>query len=408
MPEIMKKLSCLVLLAAFCTVVFAVSAQAQNGEGEEEETPVQAIAAESPVPQPPGRVQGPEGEIREISLRHVWTKETLTTVYKVNGELQPEALAKINHLLRDYRCERTIDIDVKLIDLMWELNKELGRSGPIGVVSAYRSEGYNASLLRAGRVVDPHSQHMFGRAVDIVFPGVSLQVLRDAAATRGIGGVGHYPFSGPPFVHLDTGPVRRWEEMHPAQRRSLRLPMRARRRLQLNCDLKMADVLKAVSETEVMAALPEGAASVLTPKLPVSEEEASASAAIDLGAPTSALSGTAIAQKLVITAIENTACKAGSKEGGNALCPKAPRRAAAGRATIDKTSESSLRRLIGGAKASKNCRGAACNVKRRTKQKVATRTALQRRQRVKTEKAVKTRAVVRNLAAKRSKKKSRR
>ncbi|MBC8049633.1 MAG: DUF882 domain-containing protein, partial [Chitinophagales bacterium] len=351
--------------------------------------------------------QGPEGEIREISLRHVWTKETLTAVYKVDGEFQPEALAKINYLLRDYRCERTIDVDLKLIDLMWELNNELGRTGPIGVVSAYRSEGYNASLLRAGRVVDPHSQHMFGRAVDVVFPGVSLQALRDAAARRGIGGVGHYPFSGPPFVHLDTGPVRRWEEMHPAQRRSLRLPMRARRRLQLNCDLKMADVLQSISETEAIAALPEGAASVLTPKLPGNDVDTS-NATADIPLPT--LSNSDIAQRLALAAVEKSACKPGSNQTGLALCAKAPRRVAAGRATIDKTSESSLRRLIGGAKAIKGCRSAACSSTRKAEQKskVAARTALRRRQRVRIEKKGKIRAVVRKLSAKRSRQKSRR
>ncbi|MBC8049407.1 MAG: DUF882 domain-containing protein, partial [Chitinophagales bacterium] len=101
MPEIMKKLFRLGLLAAFCVGMPGLFAYAENGEGEQERTVVNALEPETPVPQPPGPTQGPEGEIREISLRHVWTKETLTAVYKVDGEFQPEALAKINYLLRD-------------------------------------------------------------------------------------------------------------------------------------------------------------------------------------------------------------------------------------------------------------------------------------------------------------------
>lgn len=404
------------LLAAMWAIVLPVQsisyAQAVDGQAgtaaEGLATVVRNVTPGADTPQPPAPEQ-PYGEMREISLRHVWTKETLAVVYKIDGQYQPEALTQINHLLRDYRCNLTIEIDVKLIDLLWELNHELGRSAPIGIVSAYRSEGYNASLLRAGRVVDPHSQHMFGRAVDVVFPGVALTALKEAAARREIGGVGHYPFSGPPFVHLDTGPVRRWEEMHPAQRRLLRLPMRSRRRLQLNCDLKMADVLKSVPESEAIAALPEGASAILTPRLPDSEENAQSSAAAGLARPS--LSGSAIAQRLALTETENAVCKSGSQPGfTKSFCQKAPRRAAVSTAP-DKTSEFFLRQLVRAANAKEACRQGDCQqaVRRlKTKKKASIRAALKRRARVKTEKTKKTRAVIRKIAGKRAAKRSRR
>jgi uncharacterized protein YcbK (DUF882 family) len=45
-------------------------------------------------------------------------------------------------------------------------------------------------------------------AADVRLPGVPLATLRDAALDLARGGVGYYPGNG--FLHLDTGPVRRW------------------------------------------------------------------------------------------------------------------------------------------------------------------------------------------------------
>ena len=49
---------------------------------------------------------------------------------------------------------------------------------------------------------------MQGRAIDVRLADVRTSVLRDAALEAGRGGVGFYP--GQDFVHVDTGPVRRW------------------------------------------------------------------------------------------------------------------------------------------------------------------------------------------------------
>ncbi len=407
MPDTLGKLIVAALLTALVGTATSHAQSAEEPSPRVEEgaaTAMRNLAPTDSHAQPPAPEQ-PYGDRRELSLRHVWTKETLSVVYKIDGEYQPEALAQINYLMRDYRCNQTIEIDVKLIDLLWELNRELGRSGPIGIVSAYRSEGYNASLLRAGRVVDPHSQHMFGRAIDVVFPGVALTALQEAAARREIGGVGHYPFSGPPFVHLDTGPVRRWEEMHPAERRLLRLPMRSRRRLQLNCDLKMADVLKSVSESEAIAALPEGASSVLTPRLP---ETASGEA--DDGNLVVPLSGAAIAQRLALAEAEMAACKPGSDPAVASLCSKAPRRAVEV-ATPDKTSETALRRLVSAVNAKAACKQGACRQpapRARVKRKPSIRAALKRKAKIRAAKTKKKRAVVRKAITKRAKRRPRR
>ncbi len=209
------------------------------------------------VPNPPQVAEALPRE-REIWLRHHWTGETLKVVYRIGDAYQPQALAAINWLLRDYRCNQVVSIDPKLIDLLYELAQELRPRGPVRVISGYRSEGYNASLLRAGRTVDPDSQHTLGHAVDVIFPGVKPDRVRAAAEARGLGGVGFYPFSGPIFVHVDTGPVRHWAERDPKLRRALGVARR-RTRLALDCALTTEKVLEEIPAEQAYAALPPGA-----------------------------------------------------------------------------------------------------------------------------------------------------
>src|SRR5260370_34688329 len=54
------------------------------------------------------------------------------------------------------------------------------------------------------------SQHTLGKAMDFYIPGVPLEQLRAVGLYLQRGGVGFYPTSGSPFVHLDTGSVRHW------------------------------------------------------------------------------------------------------------------------------------------------------------------------------------------------------
>lgn len=204
-------------------------------------------------------------ETRLLRLRHRWTGELLEVVYKIGDVYQPDAMAEINHFMRDWRCNKTIAMDPKLIDQLYALQQAIGGKRTIRLISAYRSEGYNASLLRAGRTVDPNSQHMSGRAVDVYVPGVPLDRLSKAAEAELDGGIGLYPFSGPRFVHIDTGPKRRWAEMDPGERRKLGLSKRPRTKLVLDCELTMAEVLREIPVDEVIAALPAGA-SIRSPR----------------------------------------------------------------------------------------------------------------------------------------------
>ena len=158
-----------------------------------------------------------DGETRTISFHHIHTNEDLTVTYKVNGRYDEEALKKINLALRDWREAEPIKMDPHLIDLLWEVHHETGSHEPIWVVCGYRSPKTNSMLRGRSRGVAQHSQHMLGKAVDFFIPGVKIEELRAAGLRAQRGGVGYYPTSGSPFVHLDTGNVRHWPRMPEAQ-----------------------------------------------------------------------------------------------------------------------------------------------------------------------------------------------
>jgi uncharacterized protein YcbK (DUF882 family) len=151
-----------------------------------------------------------EGDTRTITLHHVHTEEDLTVTYKVNGRYDENALAQIDHELRDWRRDETIHMDPHLIDLVWEVHRDVGATEPIWVVCGYRSPETNSMLRQRSSGVAKFSQHMLGKAMDFYIPGVPLEQMRAVGLYLQRGGVGFYPSSGSPFVHLDTGSVRHW------------------------------------------------------------------------------------------------------------------------------------------------------------------------------------------------------
>jgi uncharacterized protein YcbK (DUF882 family) len=158
-----------------------------------------------------------EGETRTISLHHIHTNEDLTVTYKINGRYDEKALGKIDQLLRDWRADKPIRMDPHLIDLLWEVHREVGAKEPIWIVCGYRSPSTNSALRKRSSGVAKFSQHMQGKAIDFYIPGVPLDQLRAAGLRAQRGGVGYYPSSGAPFVHLDVAGVRHWPRMPEAQ-----------------------------------------------------------------------------------------------------------------------------------------------------------------------------------------------
>ena len=154
-----------------------------------------------------------EGDTRTITLHHVHTGEDITITYKRDGRYDEAALKKLDWFLRDWRRGEATAMDPRLIDLVWEVQRETGSNAPIEVVCGYRSPQTNAMLRRRSEGVARLSQHMLGRAMDFYIPGISLEKVREIGLRLARGGVGFYPESGSPFVHMDVGGIRMWPRM---------------------------------------------------------------------------------------------------------------------------------------------------------------------------------------------------
>jgi uncharacterized protein YcbK (DUF882 family) len=151
------------------------------------------------------------GKVYSLHLYHLHTGESLDVVYRIGDTYIPEAIAQLNHFLRDHRTDDASHYDVKEFDLLHSIMARLGKpNGIIDVVCGYRTPWSNAFLRHgsAASGVAEHSQHIEAKAIDIRVPGVQTAKLRDTAESFEAGGVGYYPVSQ--FVHVDVGPVRTW------------------------------------------------------------------------------------------------------------------------------------------------------------------------------------------------------
>jgi uncharacterized protein YcbK (DUF882 family) len=154
-------------------------------------------------------------ETRTLSFHHTHSGEDLTVTFKRDGRYDEEALKQLNHFLRDWRTQEQTTMDRHLFDIIWEAYRDVDGKKPIQIISAYRSPETNAMLRRrsAHTGVARFSQHMLGHAMDFYIPDVPLEQIRFAGLRLQRGGVGFYPTSGSPFVHLDTGGIRHWPRM---------------------------------------------------------------------------------------------------------------------------------------------------------------------------------------------------
>ncbi len=148
------------------------------------------------------------GDVRRLSLVNNKTEEWLNTVYWADGEYIPDALEAFNHILRDWREDLAYQMDPRALDILSATQHLLKCDEPFQVVSGYRTPKTNAMLRRRSRAVARNSYHMRGMAVDIAMQTRSVRQIWRAGLSLGAGGVGRYSRSH--FVHLDSGPVRRW------------------------------------------------------------------------------------------------------------------------------------------------------------------------------------------------------
>ena len=145
---------------------------------------------------------------KSLSLFNPNTKESLFTTYWSDGQYVPQALAEINHIMRDRLTGEIKPIDLRLLELLHDIGTELEIQRPLHVISGYRSLRTNTLLRKRGKPASKTSYHLRGKAADICVPGCQLSALRSVSAQLRRGGVGYYPRAG--FLHVDVGPIRYW------------------------------------------------------------------------------------------------------------------------------------------------------------------------------------------------------
>ncbi len=147
----------------------------------------------------------------EYRLRfyHTHTNERLDVVYRKGDSYIPEAIAQIEHFLRDHRTGEVHHYDPRVFDLLSDLTAAVGHPGTeVDVICGYRTPWSNEYLRHHSSGVAKNSLHMQAMAIDIRVPGVKTGELRTVALALHRGGVGYYPASD--FVHVDVGRVRQW------------------------------------------------------------------------------------------------------------------------------------------------------------------------------------------------------
>ena len=145
---------------------------------------------------------------RRLKLKNVHTGETFEGPYRDPAGPIPNAISDLAAFLRDFHANVIGPLDISTLDFLADVLDAVGQSSA-SVLSAYRTPETNARLRATLFGVAERSQHLYGRAIDISLDG-RLADAEVAARRMGRGGVGWYPRSH--FIHLDTGPLRSWQQ----------------------------------------------------------------------------------------------------------------------------------------------------------------------------------------------------
>lgn len=141
-------------------------------------------------------------DVRRLQLRHAASGATFSGIYHNGQAADPVAMAELSEVLADTRTGEAHPFDVNAIDIVWEMGRRQ-RMPELVVLSGYRTKATNREVNGAA-----NSQHLRAAALDLQIAKARFDGFADAALKLGRGGVGLYPAHG--FIHLDSGPVRRW------------------------------------------------------------------------------------------------------------------------------------------------------------------------------------------------------
>lgn len=148
------------------------------------------------------------GDVRRIKMYSGRTGEHIDMVYWIDGKYITDALAEVNHFMRDWRTGTSAQMDTRTVDIIAATRNLLETDNAFMLLSGYRTPQTNAMLRARSSGVARKSLHMEAKAADLRLNGRSVGQIARAAASTSAGGVGRY--SGSNFVHVDSGPVRSW------------------------------------------------------------------------------------------------------------------------------------------------------------------------------------------------------
>jgi Uncharacterized protein conserved in bacteria len=114
------------------------------------------------------------------------------------------------YFFRDWRENETIKMDRGVIKNFLKICESLlgfERELEVDITSGYRTTKTNEKLRKNNSKVAKNSMHLIGRAIDFKVRNRSIEKLEMVAKKLTPGGLGIY--SG--FIHIDTGPYRRWK-----------------------------------------------------------------------------------------------------------------------------------------------------------------------------------------------------
>ena len=144
---------------------------------------------------------------RRLDLKNANTHETFRGPYRDRQGPIPGAIEDLAVFLRDFHADKVGPVSVATLDFLADVMAAVGEREAT-ILSAYRTPETNRMLRARYFGVAEKSQHLLGKALDVTFGGKIGKAERAALAMKR-GGVGWYPDSH--FIHIDTGPVRRWE-----------------------------------------------------------------------------------------------------------------------------------------------------------------------------------------------------
>jgi len=143
--------------------------------------------------------------VRRISLRHSGTGARFSGPWHDGTRPDPVAMAELSIVLADPGSLPARPFDPGAIEIAWTVAQRAGLAGDLDVHSGFRTPQVNRAVHGVG-----DSQHLRAMALDLGVPSGRLGVVAEAALRLARGGVGVYRRRG--FVHLDSGPVRRWAD----------------------------------------------------------------------------------------------------------------------------------------------------------------------------------------------------